>query len=293
MTDSLKGEAPRYRSTMDVSIVQMDCQLANVEANAKKVIDTIKEYGKGSSLIVFPELTLTGYSVGSAFSDCALRVDSDIFQAVVDATKGTAACVGFVEETDAFSFYNSLAIIENQKVRSVHRKVYLPNYGMFEERKYFRQGATYETVMLDNFRIAPFICGDAWSPAFVHLAAADLANVIVFSVCSPEGGLGSRISSVENWKRLVRTYATLYGCYVLFVNRVGSENNLKFWGQSEIIDPFGREVIQFEDDREGVLTAELSLKEVRNSRTQIHTLRDEDFNFLSRRLNKVMKLIYD
>lgn len=282
----------RYKKTLPISIVQMDCSLNDIETNAEFVIKTIEDQKNKSSLIVFPELCLTGYSVGKKFSDSALRADSAIMQQIVKATEGTAACVGFIEETDAFSFYNSLAIIHDGKIKSIHKKVYLPNYGIFEERKYFSPGAKYETVMIDNFRLAPFICGDAWNPAFVHLAAADLANVIVFSVCSPQGGLGSRLSSKENWKRLVRMYATLYGCYVIFVNRVGKEKDLTFWGESEVIDPFGATVVSFEGDEVGVLNAELSLKEVRESRTTIHTLRDEDFNFLQRRLKKVMELNY-
>jgi len=282
----------RYKETLPISIVQMDCALNDVEANAEFVIKTIENQKSKSSLIVFPELCLTGYSVGKNFADCALRVDSTVMQKIVKATKGTAACVGFIEETDAFSFYNSLAIIYDGDIKSIHKKVYLPNYGIFEERKYFSPGTKYETVMLDNFRLAPFICGDAWNPAFVHLAAADLANVIVLSVCSPEGGLGSRLSSKDNWKRLVRMYATLYGCYVIFVNRVGKEKDLTFWGESEVIDPFGATVVSSRGDDAVVLDAELNLKEVRESRITINTLRDEDFNFLQRRLKKVMEFNY-
>jgi len=281
------------KMNLKVGLVQMDCALGNLRKN----IETVKEYiqsQKGKAdILIFPELTLTGYGVGNEFHRYSLRTNDDLFLDLISATEDITIAVGFIEETESFSFYNSLATIKDKEILNIHRKVYLPNYGMFEERKHFKPGADYSTFVVDKFRFAPFICGDAWSPAFVHLAASDLANVIFISVCSPDKGLGSRLSSRENWKRLIRFYASMYGCYVVFVNRVGSESNLKFWGESEVIDPFGNRLGGFDDDSEGVVVCELFLTEVREARTVINTIRDEDFNFLARRLRRVMELSYE
>ncbi len=278
---------------LNVGLVQMDCALGNLGKNIDSVKEHIRNQRGKVDFLIFPELTLTGYGVGDDFHKYSLRSNDDMFLDLVAETTGITVAVGFIEETDSFSFYNSLAIIKDANILHIHRKVYLPNYGIFEERKHFKPGADYSTFLIDKFRFAPFICGDAWSPAFVHLAASDLANVIFISVCSPEKGLGSRLSSKESWKRLNQFYASIYGCYVIFVNRVGAENTLKFWGESEVIDPFGNRLGGFDDDAEGVVVCQLALSEVREARTIINTIRDEDFNFLNRRLHRVMELSYE
>jgi predicted amidohydrolase len=272
-----------------VALAQMDCTLGDVPANIEKVLEIIETHRQDVDLIVFPELTLTGYSVGQRFHEHALRRDDPRFQRIVDASEDVTVAFGFIEETPTFQFYNSLAFVRNQRVVHVHRKIYLPNYGIFEERKYFSPGKRYTTFELEEgLRVGPFVCGDAWNPGLVHLAAAELAHVLVFSVCSPRGGLGSRLSSEESWRRLNRFYATVYGCYVIFVNRVGQEANLSLWGESELIDPFGDQVIQAGTDEE-VVVAELDIRQVRESRTTLHTIRDENFDFLQRRLHDVME----
>ena len=196
--------------------------------------------------------------------------------------------VGFIEEDDAFHFYNSVAIIQDQKLLAVHRKIFLPNYGIFEERKYFAVGRDLTCVDIDGFRMAPYICGDAWNPALVHIGALDRAHILIFSVCSPEGALGSKLSSQASWKRLNRFYASMYGVYVIFVNRTGSERNLKFWGESELIDPFGSLVAASEDDSEEVVLATIDRSVIREARTVLNTVRDEDPRFLQRQLSRVI-----
>ena len=277
-------------ATCRVGLVQMDCVQGDLTKNVARTIEIIKQNKGKADFLVFPELSLTGYDVGSKFHEYSLRIDDELFEEIVQSTKELTVAIGFVEETESFSFYNSMAIIKNKKIIHIHRKIYLPNYGIFEERKYFSPGHNYKTFDMGKFCVAPFICGDAWNPAFVHLGAADLASVLVISVCSPQKGLGSKLSSEESWKRLTRFYATMYGCYVVFVNRVGKENNLIFWGKSEMIDPFGNEVISFSDDSEGVLVGDMNSNEIRESRTILTTVRDEDFNFIQRRLERVMNL---
>ena len=278
-------------SIMSLGLVQMDCHLGDIKANIHKIIEIIDENRKKVDMLVFPELTTTGYCVGNRFHEYALRVDDDLFEKIVEATKNIDVAVGFIEETASFRFYNSLAFISNREIRYIHRKINLPNYGIFEEKKYFSIGPKVRNVDIPPFRIAPFICGDAWSPALVHLGAADEANIFLFSVCSPEAGLGSRLSTKENWKRLNRFYSAIYGAYVIFVNRTGKEHDLVFWGESELIDPFGQVVVASEGAEEKVLIANVDLKEVRSARTTLHTLRDEDLSFIQRRMNQIIQQI--
>ncbi len=220
-----------------VGLAQVDANLGDVAANIARARRAIEAARGRVDLLVFPELALTGYTVGNRFHELALRVDSPLFRDLIDATTDVTVAIGFVEETDAFDFFNSLAFIRNRQLLHTHRKIYLPNFGVFEERKFFTAGRNFDPIDLGRFRLAPFICGDAWNPASVHLAAADQAHVLVIAACSPDGALGSRLSTKENWKRLNRFYAAMFGCYVIFVNRVGNEGPLAFWGEREIIDP--------------------------------------------------------
>ena len=178
------------------------------------------------------------------------------------------------------------------RIVGIHRKIYLVSYGVFDERRHFSVGPNHHAIDHGAFRIAPFVCADAWSPALVHLAAADLAHIFVFSACSPTQGLGSRLSTKESWHRMNQFYASMYGVYVLFVNRVGNDKDLTFWGGSQVIDPFGKIIAQAKGDAEEIIEAELRLTEVRESRTVLHTVRDENLNFLVHRLQHVIQSNY-
>jgi predicted amidohydrolase len=284
--------AKRKHQKLKVALAQIDCSPGDTRLNLAKIKRLIDECRGEVDLLVFPEYALSGYVTGQTIFDCALRTDDELFLDVVGATGDITVALGFIEEAPAFNFYNSLAILRNGQILGVHRKIYLINYGVFEERKHLSVGPSYQCIDLGAFRMAPFICGDAWNPALVHLAAADLAHIFVFPACSPTSGLGTRLSTKESWKRLNRFYASIYGVYVLFVNRVGEDQGLEFWGQSEVIDPFGVAVASTDDDGEELIRAEVDLGQVREARTILHTVRDEDLDFIQRRLQKVINQQY-
>lgn len=282
----------RRHQTLKIALVQFRAEAGNVSENIKRMKSFISQYRDEADLIIFPEYSVTGYLKDSSYYDAALKTTDDGFEELVASTKDVAVAFGFVEETESFNFYNSLAFIKNKELIHVHRKIYLINYGVFEERKHFSAGPSYKCWDIDQLRLAPFICGDAWNPALVHLAAADRAHVFLFPACSPEEGLGGRLSTFDSWQRLNRFYATMYGAYVVFVNRVGEEGGLHFWGKSEVIDPFGRVVVSSQDAEEEVLMAEVDLSLSREARTILHTIRDEDLNFIKRRLENVISKNY-
>lgn len=270
-----------------VALVQMDTALADVDRNLTKIIDRIADRPPGVDLIVFPELASSGYAVGARHPEASLRLDDERFARLLQATRGVTAAVGFIEETAHVRFFNSLAILSDQTLLGVHRKISLPTYGIFEEGKLFGRGSDYRVFDLGALRIAPFICADAWSPGLAHLAALDDASVFVMSVCSPDGGIDANFSSQDGWKRLCRFYATTYGVYVVFVNRVGREGALRYWGQSEVVDPFGNVVASVPDDRETVITVELDLAVVRRARIAMPGIRDENLALLQRGLARI------
>ena len=285
---ALRASSPRMR----VALAQVDMTPGDYEANLTKIKRIIDENRGQTDLLVFPEYTFSGYQTGQAVYDCALRVDDDIFRELVAHTQGITVAMGFIEETGAFNFYDSLAFLRDGQVLGIHRKIYLVNYGAFEERRHFSVGPRHESIDCGAFRLTPFICADVWNPALVHLAGSDRAHVFVFSAASPTQGLGSRLSTRESWHRMNQFYASMYGVYVLFVNRVGDDGGIEFWGGSQIVDPFGRVIAEGKIGDEDVVTAELDLAEVREARTVLHTVRDEDLGFIRRRLDQVLTTNY-
>jgi predicted amidohydrolase len=286
--EAIRASSPRLR----VALAQADAEPGHCAANIEKAKQLISEHRGKTDLLVFPEYYVTGYLTGQDVYDHALRTDDELFQGLVRHTDGITVAITFIEETGAFNFYDSIAFIADGRLLGIHRKIYLVNYGVFEERRHFSVGPNHSSITTGAFRIAPFICADAWNPALVHLAAADLAHIFIFSACSPTQGLGSRLSTKESWHRMNEFYASMYGVYVLFVNRVGDDNDLTFWGGSQIVDPFGKVIAQSNSDREEVIEAEVRLAEVREARTVLHTVRDENLGFLNHRLERVIQSNY-
>jgi len=146
---------------MKVVIYQTSPVLFDLQANLDDIITKIhRGREQGARLIVFPELALTGYFVGQRYHELALRLDSKEIQELVSATKGTAAVVGFIEESPSMNFYNSALVAVDGSLLFAYRKLNLPNYGVFEERKLFSSGKRIPVFKLHEFTIAVFICND-------------------------------------------------------------------------------------------------------------------------------------
>ena len=122
--------------------------------NLEDIVEKIR-LGKdqGAQLVVFPELALTGYFVGQRYHEMALRMDSEEIRKLAAATKGTAAVIGFIEESPSMNFYNSALVAVDGEILFAYRKLNLPNYGVFEERKLFSHGKQVPVFKLHGFTI--------------------------------------------------------------------------------------------------------------------------------------------
>ena len=283
MTGSIALNAQAIR----IGAAQVAPELGSLNANLAAVKRVIDQRRGQVDLLVFPELTLTGYAVGDRYPELALPSDAPALRDLAEHAGDLAVMVGFIEETARFRFYNSLALLQGGRVQQVHRKVFLPTYGIFEEGKHFSASRSYQLIPLGPFRAAPFICADAWNPALAHVAASLGADLFILSANSPAGGLGARFSSRDGWQRLARFYASMYGVHVVFCNRVGQEGDLRFWGESEIIDPFGQLLAAASGAGEEVITAVCDRALVREARTVLHTIRDDDPGFIADQLRRV------
>ncbi|MGD8835911.1 MAG: nitrilase-related carbon-nitrogen hydrolase [Desulfobacteraceae bacterium] len=295
---------------MKVGIYQTSPQLLELEKNLKDAIAKIQSArDDGVDLVVFPELALTGYFVGPKYHQVALRMDSPEIKQLALATKGTAAIVGFIEESRSMNFYNAALIAVDGKIEYAYRKLNLPNYGVFEERKMFSGGKTVPVFRYLGFTIATLICNDLWHPALPYLAATQKADLFVTLFNSSEGSMGEEFSNIESWTIINKFYARVLGIHNICANRVGdetmagrrhinqdedskedasSDNIYSFWGGSEVIDPYGRNLAKAKMYKPDYITATISRELVRKKRILMPYMKNDDPHFTLRELNRIL-----
>jgi len=136
-------------STRRIAIGQMRCAVADVEMNLRRIGEDVdRAVDDGADLLVFPELALTGYLVDARFSDVATRLDDPIIDELRGMSQRVSLCVGLIEETPTTLFYNSAVYFEAGMIRHVHRKIYLPTYGRFDERRYYAAGCSVQALVM-------------------------------------------------------------------------------------------------------------------------------------------------
>ena len=196
--------------------------------------------GQGARLVVFPELSLTGYFVKDLVSDLAIAPHDAKLQPLRALSRHIDVVAGFIERGDARRLYLVSAYFSKGELLHLHRKAYLPTYGMFEEARFLSPGNQLRAFDTDWGRAGLLICEDLWHPSTVGVMAADRAEILIAVASSPARGFsGDRPDSARLYEQMNRVYAQLFGMQVIFANRVGFEDGVGFWGGSEIIDPFG------------------------------------------------------
>ncbi len=278
-----------------VSVAQISPVLGDIEKNIKKHLTYIdKAIAKKADMVVFPELSLTGYSVKDLNLELALNpYKSPLIEPLRQRSKKISIVCGGIEEDENFGIYNSAFYIEEGKVKFTHKKVYPPDYGMFEEIRYFSKGKEADVHDTKFGKLGLLVCEDLWHMSLPLLLALKGAKVIIGIAVSPTRlALNSKSKILKNYEinsEQHRAYARLLSLYLVFCNRVGYEDGVNFWGGSEIVDPFGNvdKVAKFFD--EDMITSEINMSSVKRSRQLARHFLDEDVNFLR---NEV-KLLHD
>lgn len=275
--------APTAR-TLNVGLAQIAPRLGDIEFNLDlhcRVLEAAVR--EGVDCVIFPELSLTGYFLKDLVPDVAMR-DTDAVAARLAKVSGDlTVVVGGVTESRDVSFYNSALVIESGVVVGGHDKVYLPTYGLFDEQRYFARGSRFSPVSIhpragskESWRIGPAICEDVWHTTSVSTLAARGVDAFVCMSSSPSRGVaqGEAVGSERSYDAMTRTYAQLHTAYFLYVNRVGYEEGVNFWGGSRVVAPDGSVVAKAGRDEE-LLIAQISLDVVRHTRIAYPLLRDE------------------
>ena len=233
-------------------------------------------HASGLELMVFPELSLTGYGLGPRVLDVACPAEDARLQRLAKAAGNMQTVVGFVEEASPGEYYNALAILQDGEIISVHRKLNLPTYGGLEEGKWFTHGNQLtHTQVRPGWSATQLICADLWNPALVHAALLERPTVLCAPINSASGIVSEDFSNEQNWVVNLQFYAMTYGTPVIMANRFGPEGDSHFWGGSRILGPRG-ETLAEADDREMLIEATLSRTAIARARFELPTHRDAD-----------------
>ena len=277
-----------------IALAQIAPRLGFLDENLARHRELLAEArSQRAGLVVFPELGLTGYLLQDLASEVAMRLDDPRLAALAGETRNLSAVVSFVEESGDHRLFIAAALLEDGAVRHVHRKLYLPTYGLFDERRFFAAG--------DVLRASPsrlgvgvglVVCEDFWHLSVPALLALDGAQILINVSASPgrdlaavnEVGLGTATS----WRILMRTYAQLTTSFVVFCNRVGVDESISFWGGSEVIAPSGRPLFSAPLYDEGLYLVDVDLADVRRERIALPLLRDERPELQARELERII-----
>jgi predicted amidohydrolase len=269
-----------------VALAQVAPRLGDVAANLDRHLELIDEAaGGGAALVVFPELSLTGYFLKDLVPEVALREQSDELQRLAAATGTIDVVAGCVLESDDTRFYNASLYLSGGRVHHIHRKVYLPTYGLFDEARYMAQGDRFRTFPAPLAAAAPprswqagtLICEDMWHPTAAGLLARQGVELFLCPSSSPGRGVvqGHALGTERSYDAMTRTYAQLFTSYLLYCNRVGFEDGVGFWGGSRAIGPDGRLLTDPAGTEECLLLHRIDLAAVRRARLANPLLRDE------------------
>jgi NAD+ synthase (glutamine-hydrolysing) len=236
-----------------------------------------KARAAGAGLVVFPELSLTGYYLKDLASEVACRADGDELRPIAEASRDIDICAGFVERGPDARLHIAQGYWSRGTLVHVHRKVYLPTYGIFDDGRYFGPGDRFEVFPSAAGPAGIAICEDLWHVSVPYLYGSTGATVVLSPASSPGRGVseGGDLGTAESCRLMDRFYAQYLTLYVVFVNRVGHEDGIAFWGGSEVVAPDGTVVARAADFAEELLLAEVDPNLVARERDRNPLIRDE------------------
>jgi predicted amidohydrolase len=277
-----------------IALAQIAPRLGALDANVARHVELVHAArDRGAGLVVFPELGLTGYLLQDLASEVAMRLDDPRLSALATETHGLSAVVSFVEESADHRLFIAAALLEDGEIRHVHRKLFLPTYGLFDERRFFAAGDTLRAVPSRlGVGIGLAVCEDFWHLPVPQLLALDGAQILIDVSSSPGRDLAAThevgLGTATSWRTLMRAYAQLTTSFVVFCNRVGVDESISFWGGSEVIAPSGEVVFSAPLFDEGLFIADVALEDVRRERIGLPLLRDERIELQLRELSRVL-----
>jgi predicted amidohydrolase len=276
-----------------IALAQVAPRLGELDANLELVAGRVRgAAAEGAALTVFPELALTGYMLQDLVPEVALRADDARLLGIGDEAPGMLVAAGFVEETDEHRYCNSVALVRDGRLVGLHRKVYLPTYGLFDEGRFTRTGDRIRTVDTGApiGRVGLSVCEDFWHASVPTLQALDGASLLVNVAAGPSRAPGSSagLAAIAGWHKMQDTHALLGTVPLAFCNRVGNEEGLTFWGGSRLLAGDGSVVVEAPLWEETVVVGTLDTDDLRMQRYGMPLLADERLELVRRELDRII-----
>ena len=278
---------------MRIALAQFSPRLGNIKHNLDVHLEYIVQAKrKKIDLLVFPELSLTGYTLQDLTQEVALVPGKDPgFQKMKKLSQGISLVFGFVEESDDGLIYNSSAFLSEGQISHIHRKVFLPTYGMFEEGKFFAQGKNFRTFPTTFGPAGMMICYDFLHYGASYLLFAGGAEIMIVISAAPGRGAseGQTYATSHMWELMGETIARFSSAFLIYCNRVGMEDGKVFAGGSFIYSPAGELITKASYVDEDLVFADIDLNLVRTLRKKWPYKRDEKPEIIFRDLERIIR----
>ncbi len=247
------------KRTLRLALGQIDSTVGDLQGNTRKILEGINQAREmGAELVAFPELALPGYPPEDLLLNSSfIKANLEALKRLTRATRGITAIVGFVDMID--DIYNAAALLHDGQLAGVYHKIYLPNYGVFDEDRYFQSGAEFLVFELNGTSIGVNICEDIWYPGDPTRTQClqGKAQLIVNISSSPY-----HAGKMHFRQRMLATRAWDYSTIVAYVNLVGGQDELVFDGGSMVIDQSGQLLSVANSFEEDLLVVDLELDQV-------------------------------
>jgi predicted amidohydrolase len=255
-----------------IALAQIVCKQGEKKGNIRKIESTVvKAKEHGADLVVFPELSLTGYVVRDQIYELAERIPGPSTRIIEDSARDNNIYVIFgmpeLSEKTTATLHNTAVLVGPEGIVGKYRKMYLPTHSIFEEKRYFRPGyqaSAYDTKL---GKIGLFICYDIYFPEVIRLIRLKGAQLVVCISASP----AVRRSFFET---LTSARAIENATFLAYVNLAGIEDGLQFWGGSRLVGPNGKVLVQAKYDEADLVIGEVDYTDIRPIEAFVPTLRD-------------------
>jgi len=241
-----------------IALAQINPTLGDLKGNAQKILDFIGRAKKvKADIVTFPELSICGYPPEDLLlKERFIKDNLKMLEFIKKNISGIIAIIGFVSEDENGNIYNSAAIIKDKKLRGIYRKIELPNYGVFDEKRYFKSGKDVPVFILNGVIFGVNICEDIWKENGIAKVQSDKGAKIIINISSSPYHTGK----VNLRKNILLERVKETKTYVCYNNLVGGQDELVFDGASLVLDPEGNEIARGKQFEEDLVVADLAVE---------------------------------
>jgi len=250
-----------------IALAQINSTVGDLSGNTAKICSYIdKAKDLDVDLIAFPELAITGYPPEDlVFRNEFVQENMKCSSEVSHNTQGITAIFGFVELDN--KLYNSAAVASEGKLKGTHKKIFLPNYGVFDEERYFESGNTCPVFTINGTKVGVNVCEDIWYPVGPTSVQRAAGAELIININGSPFHAGKR----QDRESMLIERASAHGLFIAYVNQVGGQDELVFDGSSVVIDPEGKIISRGEPFEEDLVICDIDttpLRQAREANTQ-------------------------